>query len=101
MVKISDLRMREVINVVDGRRLGPIKDIDIDVQEGRISSIILPGHAHRFIGFFGKEEEIVVPWDRIIKIGIDVILIDLSFKEPQTNEICNRSSKKLKNESYW
>ncbi|SFR15828.1 YlmC/YmxH family sporulation protein [Desulfoscipio geothermicus] len=82
MVKISDLRMREVINIADGRRLGPIKDIDINLEEGRINAIILPGHGGgggRFMGFLGREEEIVVPWQKIRKIGIDVILVDLSY----------------------
>lgn len=79
MVRISDLRMREVINVADGRRLGPIKDIDIDLEEGRISAIILPGHgAGRLMGILGREEEVVVPWHKIRKIGIDVILVDLT-----------------------
>lgn len=77
MVKISDLRMREVINIGDGRRLGPIKDIDINLEEGKISAIILPGQGARLMGFFGREDEIVVPWDRIVRIGVDVILVDL------------------------
>ena len=76
MVKISDLRMREVINVADGRKLGPIKDIDIDLEQGRISAIILPGPG-RLFSFFGREEEIVVPWEKIKRIGVDVILVDL------------------------
>lgn len=81
MVKISDLRMREVINIADGRRLGPIKDIDINLEEGRINAIILPGHGGggKLMGFIGREEEIIVPWQKIRKIGIDVILVDLAF----------------------
>lgn len=75
-MKISDLRMREVINVADGRKLGPIKDIDIDLEQGRISAIILPGPG-RLFSFFGREEEIVVPWEKIKRIGVDVILVDL------------------------
>lgn len=78
MVKISDLRTREVINISDGRRLGPIKDIDIDLEQGRIGAIILPGQGgNRLMGFWGREEEIVVPWNKIKKIGFDVILVDL------------------------
>ncbi len=85
MVKISDLRAREVVNIVDGRRLGFIKDIDIDLEEGRISAIILPGNAGgRFLGLLGKEEEIVVSWDKIKKIGMDVILVEVnSFTAPK------------------
>jgi YlmC/YmxH family sporulation protein len=76
MVKISDLRTREVINIADGRRLGPIKDIDIDLEQGRINAIILPG-ASKMLSFFGREDEVVVPWGKIKRIGVDVILIDL------------------------
>jgi len=84
MVKISDLRMREVINIIDGRRLGPIRDIDIDLEDGRINAIILPYHGARLIGFFAKENEIVVPWDRIVRIGIDVILVELNVPQEST-----------------
>lgn len=85
MVKISDLRAREIINIVDGRRLGLIKDIDIDMEEGRITAIILPGGGGgKFLGFLGKEEEIIVPWDKIIKIGMDVVLVEVnSFTDPR------------------
>lgn len=82
MVRVSDLRMREVINIADGRRLGTIKDIDVNLEEGRINAVILPGYAAgggRLMGFFGREEEIIVPWNKIKKIGIDVILVDLSL----------------------
>lgn len=76
MIKISDLRVREVVNVIDGRRLGLIKDIDIDLEAGRIAAIVLPGQG-RFMGLFGKDDELVVPWDKIRKIGMDVILVEL------------------------
>lgn len=76
MIKISDLRMREVVNVVDGRRLGLIRDIDIDLEAGRIAALILPGQG-RFLGLFGREDELVVPWDKIKKIGLDIILVEL------------------------
>ncbi|MDD4170425.1 MAG: YlmC/YmxH family sporulation protein [Desulfotomaculaceae bacterium] len=78
MVKISDLRMREIINIVDGRRLGMLKDIDIDLEAGRIDAIILPGlNGGKLLGFLGREEEIIIPWDKIIKIGMDVILVEV------------------------
>ncbi|MTI81392.1 MAG: YlmC/YmxH family sporulation protein [Firmicutes bacterium] len=77
MVKISELRTREIINVVDGRRLGVIKDIDIDMEQGKISALILPGTG-RVLGFLGREEEFIVPWDKIVKIGMDVILVEVN-----------------------
>ncbi|MFZ7103213.1 MAG: YlmC/YmxH family sporulation protein [Peptococcaceae bacterium] len=75
LAKVSDLQEREIINVIDGRRLGPIKDIDIDVETGRITALILPGTS-RFLSLFGKREDYIVPWEKIIRIGIDVILVE-------------------------
>jgi len=76
MLKVSELRVREVINVLDGRRLGLIKDIDIDLANGRINALVLPGPS-RLLGFFGKEDEVSVPWDKIVRIGLDVILVEI------------------------
>ncbi|MGI6491535.1 MAG: YlmC/YmxH family sporulation protein [Peptococcaceae bacterium] len=86
MVKISDLRLREIVNIMDGRRLGMIKDIEIDMDEGRITAFILPGDGGggKFLGLFGREEEIIVPWEKIKKIGMDVILVEVpNFAEPR------------------
>lgn len=81
MVKISELRMREVVNITDGKRLGPIKDIDVDLEEGRITAVILPAYGARLMGFFSRESEIVIPWDKIVRIGVDVILVELSMPQ--------------------
>ncbi|MEW6574124.1 MAG: YlmC/YmxH family sporulation protein [Bacillota bacterium] len=75
MLKVSELRMREVINVLDGRRLGLIKDIDIDLDNGKINALVLPGPS-RLLGFFGREDEVIIPWDKIVRIGLDVILVE-------------------------
>lgn len=77
MIKISDLRTREVVNVQDGKKLGVIKDLDLDVERGRINALVLPG-PNRFINIFTRKEDIVVPWERIVKIGRDVILVEVN-----------------------
>lgn len=83
LVKISDLRMREVVNVVDGKRLGVIKDIDLDMEAGAIRAIVLPGSTGFFGSFMGRNEDYVIPWNRIKKIGMDVILVEVnSFADP-------------------
>ncbi|HHW54165.1 MAG: YlmC/YmxH family sporulation protein [bacterium] len=76
MVRISDLKMREVINVLDGKRMGVINDIDVDIEEGRIKALIVPG-TPRLLGLFGKNDDLVIPWERIKKIGVDVILVEV------------------------
>ena len=43
---------------------------------GKIDAIILPGVGKLF-GILGKESEFIIPWDKIRKIGEDIILVDL------------------------
>lgn len=75
MIKISDLRARDVINILDGKRLGNIIDIDLDLDNGRVLGLVLPGRAKGL--FFSKREEVTVPWNKIIRIGRDVILVEV------------------------
>ncbi|MDR7865780.1 MAG: YlmC/YmxH family sporulation protein [Sporomusaceae bacterium] len=75
MIKTSDLKIKEVVNVIDGKRLGAITDIEIDIESGRLTAIVVPGPG-RFLGLFGRNEDIVIPWDKISKIGVDCILVE-------------------------
>lgn len=65
-----------MINVVDGKRLGVICDLDLDLENGRITALIVPG-ASRFFSMFGGNRDFVIPWENIVKIGVDTILVDL------------------------
>ncbi|MBT2708219.1 YlmC/YmxH family sporulation protein [Pseudomonas sp. ISL-84] len=66
--------MKDVVNVADGRKLGNIGDIDININTGKIEAVVIGG-AGKVLGFFGKDEDIVIPWKNILKIGEDVILV--------------------------
>jgi YlmC/YmxH family sporulation protein len=76
MNRSSDFRQKEVINVSDGRRLGFVSDVEINLEQGKVEAIILPGVA-RLFGLLGKDNEFVIPWEKIVKIGEDIILVDL------------------------
>ncbi|WP_080846527.1 YlmC/YmxH family sporulation protein [Cytobacillus gottheilii] len=80
MIKISDFQMKDVVNVSDGKRLGNIGDIDINLNSGKIEAVIVGGSG-RMLGFFGKDEDIIIPWKNIIKIGEDVILVRYKSEE--------------------
>jgi len=75
-MKISDFQTKDVINIVDGRKLGQISDIELDLRAGRIESIVVPTNG-KFFGFFGGGTDIVISWRSIVKIGADVILVKL------------------------
>lgn len=75
LVRTSDLKMREVVNTLDGKRLGVIGDMEIDVESGEIRALVIPGGT-RVFGLLGRDDDIVVPWEKIRKIGVDVILVE-------------------------
>lgn len=70
-----ELRDKEVINVVDGRRLGHIIDMTL-LDSGKICGIVLPGERKLFKGF-SSGDTIFIPWSNIMKIGDDAILVEL------------------------
>lgn len=74
--RYSDFRCKEVINVSDGCRLGYVSDLDLDTECGKVPAIVIPGPC-RFFGLFGREDDFVVPWACIRKIGSDIILVDV------------------------
>ncbi|MDP4162731.1 MAG: YlmC/YmxH family sporulation protein [Bacillota bacterium] len=74
MVKISEFQVKDVVNVGDGKKLGNISDIEIDLITGKIEAVVISSGG-RVLGFFGKDDDVVIPWKNIIKIGEDVILV--------------------------
>ncbi len=76
----TDLHCKEVICVSDGRRLGYISDARIDLPEGHILAIIVPGPC-RFFGLWGRKDEFVIPWHCIKKMGPDIVLVDVKPDE--------------------
>lgn len=87
LTKTSELREREVVNILDGKRLGLASDLEIEAETGRIKAIIVPGPG-KFLWLFGKNEEFVIPWERIKKIGVDVILVDTpNYVEDQSTVV--------------
>ena len=47
---------------------------------GKIRSLIVPGPA-KWFGCGGREYEVVIPWCRIVRIGPDIVLVDIEEKE--------------------
>lgn len=85
-LSFRDLRKRDVINVSDGACLGRIIDIVLDFPKGIMTGIVVPGRRGRGIfGFFNKTD-IFIDEKRIIKIGNDVILVELKSHQGYTPE---------------
>ncbi len=82
---ICELKQKEVINVCDCQRLGYISDIEFDPKSGKITKIIIPGPG-RIWGFLGRDSEIKVPFDDIVQIGSDIVLVDIKKEKKSESE---------------
>lgn len=69
----SELRTKEVVNTQDGRRLGRVCDVALCYPENRWLGIIVPGSR----GFGKKRSDLFIDLRSIVKIGEDVILVNV------------------------
>ena len=72
----SELRQKDVVNVRDGRRLG--KPIDLVFNASACVEALVVPLPGGFLNLLKQEKEgCLVPWGRILRIGDDVILVEL------------------------
>lgn len=65
---------------------GYVQDVCADLENGNITSIIVPG-SNKILSVFSSSNDIVIPWQNIKCIGDDVILVEIwnRKKLPQKN----------------
>lgn len=82
-MRLSELIGKEVINILDGARLGTIgeSDVVIDPRTGQIESIILPNRGG-MLGFWMDKQYLVIPWLAVKKIGSEVVIVELDNTFP-------------------
>ncbi len=71
----NELKVKDVINICDCKKLGRVSDIVIDLRTGKVRGIVLPGS--RGFNIFKQPEDIFIPWKNILRIGNDVILVEI------------------------
>ena len=76
MARGIDFKQKEVISLSDGKILGFVVDVQADFNSGEINAIIVAKTGKLFSGTVGKNN-VTIPWNKIKKIGEDVILVDL------------------------
>ena len=76
-MRVTDLSCKEVVCIRDGARLGFVSDVEVEVPDGQVCAIVVPGKC-RFFGFLGQGEDFVIPWNAIRRVGDDIILVDCS-----------------------
>lgn len=73
--RLTDLNRKEVVNVNDATRIGNVIDVFFDVETGRMHSIVVGARKSGF-GVFGRDEDVLIEWEKIKVIGEETILVD-------------------------
>lgn len=82
---VTELRSKDVICRMDGRRIGNICDVDVDTCTGQVVAIVLYGR-NRWFGLLGHEEDIRIRWEDIEVIGDDTVIV--SCRPPSGRRSC-------------
>ena len=78
----SELRAKEVINTQDGRKLGKVCDVVLCYPENRWLGIVAPNGST--FGF--KKNGLFIDLKNIVKIGEDVILVNVGLPRKQSKK---------------
>ncbi len=74
-LSFSELRAKEVVNTQDGKKLGKVCDVVLCYPENRWTGIVVPGAR----GWGLKKNNLFIDLRNIVKIGEDVILVNVGF----------------------
>ena len=78
-MRFSELTCKEVVCITDGSRLGYVTDLEFD-HCGTITAIVVPCRC-KLLSFGGPQQDYVIPFCCIKRIGGDIILVDVSLKD--------------------
>mgnify|MGYP006272512635 CR=1 FL=1 len=77
-MNLNQLQGKEIINLATGEKLGLITEAELTFEQesGNLDSLLVPVESGIF-DFLGEERFLEIPWNSIIKIGAEVIVVDL------------------------
>ena len=77
-----EMAKKSVVSVADGRTLGNVCDM-VFGSNGCVQGFVVPGKKS-FFKSITSSENIFIPWNKIVKIGSDVMLVSLA-PQPRAN----------------
>lgn len=76
--RLSELKDKEVVHIGKGIRIGYVDDVEINIDDCRITAIVVYGRCKCW-GILGREDDVVITWDKIEVIGEDTILVNCNY----------------------
>ena len=99
-ISFKELQKRDVINLPDGKCLGKVTDLVLDFPRAVMTGVCVPGKKQNVLARIFSRTEIFIDRSKIVKIGNDVILVDVRCKDVYSDSVgvdkkpCNKHSKK-------
>ncbi len=79
-VTFADLKQKDVVNICDGRRLG--KPMDLVLNESAVVEALVVPVSGGILNLLKQDRDgCLIPWNRILRIGDDVILAEIHEEE--------------------
>lgn len=76
-LKLKHLKKKSIVNVYNGNFLGYIKDVEISLPSGNISSLTIKLPLFKKKNNLSRSKICIVLWENIVSIGKDVILVNI------------------------
>ena len=81
ILSFKELKKREVVNIADGRSFGSITDLQIDCPRATLKGIVVADRKRSGLLCFWRKNEIFIDEKQIVRIGGDVILVNIKHCE--------------------
>ena len=81
ILSFKELKKREVVNIADGRSFGNITDLQIDFPRATLKGIVVADRKRSGFLCFWRKNEIFIDEKQIVRIGGDVILVNIKHCE--------------------
>ena len=75
MISYLELIDKDIINIKNGENIGRFTDVEIDTKKGRVTALYIEEN-NRLLSFFNKNKSILIRWEDIVKVGLDVIVVN-------------------------
>lgn len=92
-LSFNELKKRDVINIADGRCLGRPTDVNFSFPSGTLAGITVPGRNQNFITAIFDRSKLYIDRKSIIKIGGDVILVNVNCGETCSESVTTGRAK--------
>ncbi len=75
MISYLELIDKDIINIKNGENIGRFTDVEIDTKKGRVTALYIEDN-NKLLSFFNKSKSILIKWEEIVKVGLDVIVVN-------------------------